>query len=119
MATITSTDETYKKLISENKLVLVDFWAPWCSPCKTLTPVLESISENYKELKVIKHNIDDFPNVATIENIRSILLTGNHASEDDLKLIDKEIKKIVNESAEFAKASPEPDHNELYTDIYA
>ena len=72
MATIISTDETYKKLISENKLVLVDFWAPWCSPCKTLTPVLESISENYKELKVIKHNIDDFPNVATNENIRSI-----------------------------------------------
>ena len=54
-----------------------------------------------------------------IENIRSILLTGNHASEDDLKAIDKEIKKIVNESAEFAKASPEPDRNELYTDIYA
>ena len=54
-----------------------------------------------------------------IENIRSILLTGNHASEDDLKAIDKEIKKIVNESAEFAKASPEPELNELYTDIYA
>ena len=54
-----------------------------------------------------------------IENIRSILLTGKHASEDDLKLIDKEIKKIVNESAEFAKASPEPEFNELYTDIYA
>ena len=54
-----------------------------------------------------------------IENIRSILLTGKHASEDDLKLIDKEIKQIVNESAEFAKASPEPEFNELYTDIYA
>ena len=54
-----------------------------------------------------------------IENIRSILLTGKHASEDDLKSIDKEIKKIVNESAEFAKASPEPELNELYTDIYA
>ena len=54
-----------------------------------------------------------------IENIRSILLAGNHASEDDLKSIDKEIKKIVNESAEFAKASPEPELNELYTDIYA
>jgi len=54
-----------------------------------------------------------------IENIRSILLTGKHASEDDLKLIDKEIKKIVSESAEFAKASPEPELNELYTDIYA
>ena len=54
-----------------------------------------------------------------IENVRSILLTGKHASEDDLKSIDKEIKKIVNESAEFAKASPEPELNELYTDIYA
>ena len=54
-----------------------------------------------------------------IENIRSILLTGKHASEDDLKSIDKEIKKIVNESAEFAKASPEPELDELYTDIYA
>ena len=72
MATITSTDETYKKLISENKLVLVDFWASWCSPCKILTPILESISENYKELKVIKHNIDENPNVATSEAIRSI-----------------------------------------------
>ncbi len=54
-----------------------------------------------------------------IESVRSILLSGKHASADDLKSIDKEIKKIVNESAEFAKASPEPELNELYTDIYA
>jgi pyruvate dehydrogenase E1 component alpha subunit len=54
-----------------------------------------------------------------IESLRSVLLTGKHASEDDLKLIDKETKKIINESAEFAKASPEPELEELYTDIYA
>jgi pyruvate dehydrogenase E1 component alpha subunit len=54
-----------------------------------------------------------------IEQVRSILLTGNHASEEDLKKIDKEIKDIVNESAEFAKTSPEPDLSELWTDIYA
>jgi thioredoxin 1 len=72
MATTTSTDETYKKLTTENKLVLVDFWAPWCSPCKALSPILESLSESIKELKVIKHNIDENPNVATAESIRSI-----------------------------------------------
>ena len=54
-----------------------------------------------------------------IEAVRSLLLTGKHATEDDLKAIDKEIKEIVNESAEFAKTSPEPALEELWTDIYA
>ncbi len=54
-----------------------------------------------------------------IEQIRQILLTGNHASEDDLKAIDKEIKQVVNDAAEFAKESPEPHEDELWTDIYA
>ncbi|PWG18257.1 pyruvate dehydrogenase (acetyl-transferring) E1 component subunit alpha [Salibaculum griseiflavum] len=54
-----------------------------------------------------------------IEHVRTMLLDGNHASEEDLKAIDKEIKEIVNESAEFAKESPEPALEELWTDIYA
>ena len=54
-----------------------------------------------------------------IEYIRSLLLTGKHATEDDLKAIDKDIKKVVNASTEFAKESPEPDLSELWTDIYA
>ena len=53
-----------------------------------------------------------------IEYIRSLLLTGKHATEDDLKAIDKDIKKVVNASTEFAKESPEPDLSELWTDIY-
>ena len=54
-----------------------------------------------------------------IEQIRSMLLTGKLASEDDLKAIDKEIKGIVNEAAEFSKESPEPALEELWADIYA
>ncbi len=54
-----------------------------------------------------------------IEQIRRVLLSGQHATEDDLKAIDKEIKEIVNESAEFSKESPEPALEELWTDIYA
>ncbi|MFY9212530.1 MAG: pyruvate dehydrogenase (acetyl-transferring) E1 component subunit alpha [Aestuariivita sp.] len=54
-----------------------------------------------------------------IEQVRALLLTGDHATEDDLKAIDKEIKDIVNASAEFAKNSPEPALEELWTDIYA
>ncbi|WP_375690314.1 pyruvate dehydrogenase (acetyl-transferring) E1 component subunit alpha [Pseudooceanicola sp. LIPI14-2-Ac024] len=54
-----------------------------------------------------------------IEHVRDLLISGKHATEDDLKAIDKEIKDIVNQSAEFAKESPEPEASELWTDIYA
>jgi len=54
-----------------------------------------------------------------IEQVRQMLLVGGHASEDDLKAIDREIKEVVNAAAEFAKDSPEPSLEELWTDIYA
>ncbi|MCC5971376.1 MAG: pyruvate dehydrogenase (acetyl-transferring) E1 component subunit alpha [Pararhodobacter sp.] len=53
-----------------------------------------------------------------IDRVRELLTTGGHASDDDLKAIDKEIKAIVNEAAEFSKDSPEPDVSELWTDVY-
>jgi pyruvate dehydrogenase E1 component alpha subunit len=54
-----------------------------------------------------------------IENVRDLLLQGGHATDEDLTAIDRDIKALVNESAEFAKESPEPDLSELWTDIYA
>ena len=54
-----------------------------------------------------------------IDHIREMLVTGKHATEDELKSIDKEVKKIVSEAADFASESPEPALEELYTDIYA
>ncbi len=54
-----------------------------------------------------------------IEHVRTMLIDGNHASEEDLKKIDKEIKEVDKEAAEFSKESPEPALEELWTDIYA
>ncbi|PZQ99735.1 MAG: pyruvate dehydrogenase (acetyl-transferring) E1 component subunit alpha [Cereibacter sphaeroides] len=54
-----------------------------------------------------------------IEHVRDLLVVAGLASDDELKAIDKDIKAIVNEAAEFAKDSPEPDLAELWTDIYA
>ena len=53
-----------------------------------------------------------------IDHVREMLLTGGHADEDTLKAIDKEIKAVVSEAAQFATDSPEPDLSELWTDIY-
>ena len=54
-----------------------------------------------------------------IDHIREMITQGNHATDEDLKAIDKEIKKTVSEAADFATNSPEPALEELYTDIYA
>ncbi|WP_435141636.1 pyruvate dehydrogenase (acetyl-transferring) E1 component subunit alpha [Pseudopelagicola sp. nBUS_19] len=54
-----------------------------------------------------------------IEHVRQLLLDGKHASEENLKNIDKEIKAVVNASADFSRESPLPDVAELWTDIYA
>jgi pyruvate dehydrogenase E1 component alpha subunit len=54
-----------------------------------------------------------------IEHIREMLVSSGQASEEELKAIDKDIKEVVNASAEFAKESPEPALEELWTDIYA
>ncbi|MTI08342.1 MULTISPECIES: pyruvate dehydrogenase (acetyl-transferring) E1 component subunit alpha [Curvivirga] len=52
-----------------------------------------------------------------IEHVREMILTGGHMSEDELKVIDKEVKAIVSDSADFAQTSPEPEASELWTDI--
>jgi pyruvate dehydrogenase E1 component alpha subunit len=52
-----------------------------------------------------------------IEQVRRRLLEGKHASEDEMKAIDAEIRSIVNGAAEFAQADPEPDPSELWTDV--
>ena len=53
-----------------------------------------------------------------IDAIREVIIDGSYSTEDELKAIDKEVKEVVNASAEFAKTSPEPSVDELFTDIY-
>ena len=72
MATIKSTDETFEKLKKENKNLLLDMWAPWCGPCLQISPALEQISEEMKEVTVAKHNIDEEPNVPTQFAVKGI-----------------------------------------------
>ena len=58
---------------SENKLIVVDFWAPWCGPCKQLTPTMEKVAnENQNIFDLVKINIDDNQQIAAQLKIQSI-----------------------------------------------
>ncbi len=72
MATVELTKDNFEDVVTKNDLIIVDFWAPWCGPCKGFAPVFEALSEKHPDVVFAKVNTDQEQELAGHFAIRSI-----------------------------------------------
>jgi thioredoxin 1 len=72
MATVELTKENFEKEVTNSEIAVIDFWAPWCGPCKMFGPTFEAVSENYDDILFGKVNTEEQQELGAHFNIRSI-----------------------------------------------
>ena len=73
MAVVSVTADNFEQEVLKTEgIVMVDFWAAWCGPCKMLSPIVDQIAEEHPEIKVCKVNIDEEPSLAIDYKVMSI-----------------------------------------------
>jgi thiol-disulfide isomerase/thioredoxin len=66
MATVNLTTENFEQVVSASDIVIVDFWAPWCGPCRSFAPTFEAASEKYPDIVFAKVNTEENQDIARI-----------------------------------------------------
>ena len=120
MAAMNMNQEQFKQLIREEKPVLVDFWAPWCSYCRRIGPAYEKIEEEYADsLAVGKINIDEEPRLAGaegIEDIPTLVLYRNGKAVDSITAPGSkaEIDRFIQEALAKITEGSDMNNNHVY-----
>jgi thioredoxin 1 len=72
MAVVELTKDNFEEVVTNNEFVIVDFWAPWCGPCRSFAPTYEKVSEDHPDVVFAKVNTEDEQEIAGHFQIRSI-----------------------------------------------
>jgi thioredoxin 1 len=100
------TKSAIKDVVEQNEIVIIDFWAEWCGPCKRFTPIFERVAANHPDLKFVKVNTDveeelaanfdikSIPTLAVIKQKQIILMQPGALPEETLEQIVKKTREL-------------------------
>lgn len=106
MALIHATQEDFEKIASTNEIVVVDFWATWCGPCRAFGPIFEQVSAKFEDVPFVKVDIDQSPDLASAAAIKAVptvmvIKRGDVIYRQAGALLPADLEDLVNQAKAY------------------
>ncbi|EIK84561.1 thioredoxin [Gardnerella pickettii] len=106
MALIHATQEDFEKIASTNEVVVVDFWATWCGPCRAFGPIFEQVSAKFEDVPFVKVDIDQSPDLASAAAIKAVptvmvIKRGDVIYRQAGALLPADLEDLVNQAKAY------------------
>lgn len=106
MALIHATQEDFEKIASTNEVVVVDFWATWCGPCRAFGPIFEQVSAKFEDVPFVKVDIDQSPDLASAAAIKAVptvmvIKRGDVIYRQAGALLSADLEDLVNQAKAY------------------
>lgn len=116
MAVIHATQDNFEKIACTNEIVVVDFWATWCGPCRAFGPIFEQVSEKFDDVPFVKIDIDQSPDLASAAAIKAVptvmvIKRGDVIYRQAGALLPADLEDLVNQAKAYDPSKDAEDNS--------
>ena len=117
MPAIHANTQNFERIASTNEIVVVDFWATWCGPCRAFGPIFEQVSEKYPDIPFVKVDVDESADIAEAAQIRAvptvmIIKRGEVIYRQAGSLLATDLEDLIKQAQNFEHKSEENNNEE-------